>query len=169
MSVELMIRSCINRVPLCGCGSVEAMWEIVREVLKRSQAIQVRNDNWRADASAQAVDCKGFYDSMPEYDLSGTAVEFIAQVLDTAGFMEHGTSIAWAWPTARGKVLLAFLDKHGCNGEAWPAYATTVFESAEPFTMTDGEWQMFKFPDVSAFDVPGGKTLDEELNRARHA
>ena len=119
---RLVIRTLINKVPLCGCGSSSEMWTIVRDVLARAPG--------HTDLS--------FFEPMPERDLSATAVEFVAQVLSETGLLEHGSSIGFAWLTPGGEMLLAFLREYGTEshlGGPWPEWALAC-DASEPFCMT---------------------------------
>jgi len=125
---QLWIRTLVGRVPLCGCGSTDTMWSIVRAVLTRSRG-------FASDDRAL-----GFYDPMPELDLSAAAVEFAAQVLNQSDLMEHGSGIGWAWLTGGGLVLLEFLDQYGVDHGKWPEWVTSSTDP-EQFTLTDEEFQ----------------------------
>lgn len=153
------VRSMISRVPLCGCGSSERMWEIVRDALHRSQDI---TDTWDRERKAERetgvsrplVRVTGFYDPMDS--LPADAVEFVAQVLDTRGFLEHGSSIQCAWLTAAGRALLLFLRKYGVDRERWPEWAQSC-SGDEEFSMDDSEWRAFagkSRDEVSESNIP---------------
>jgi len=138
------IRTCVQKVPLCGCGSTDRMWEIVRDALQRSQDI---TDTWDREREEERISGKrgagrvvGFYEPMGS--LPADAVEFVAQVLDTSGFLEHGSSVQCAWLTAAGRALLLFLRKYGVDREKWPEWATQSMDP-EPFSLDAEKWRAF--------------------------
>jgi hypothetical protein len=128
-ATELQVRSALAKVPLCGCGSSDAMWSIVLAILDRAEDHEKRGS---------------FYDPMPDHGLSSNAVEFAAQALDSSDMTEHGSGIGWAWLTAAGKTVLLFLRKYGVDREKWPEWATTSVGS-EPFTLTPEQWRQWAF------------------------
>ena len=84
-----------DRLGLCPCGTGKE-WSVVHAILLRA-----KNRN------------ASFYDEMA--GVPGEWVEFAAKVLDEAGLLEHGGSIAWAWLTGDGERLLEYLDAN--NGK----------------------------------------------------
>ncbi len=116
---QAMVRTLVGSVPLCGCGTSEAMWLIVKAALGRA---------------AESNDAKvGFYTGMTIVDRDGDkhtlpplAVEFVAQVLNShgVGLLEHGTAVGYSWLTPQGKVLLAFLGAQP-NPDEWPEWVTS--------------------------------------------
>jgi hypothetical protein len=120
---QLQIRSIIHAVPLCGCGSSETMWKIVHDILKR--------------AAVSGAGRLSFYDPMPEHELSGIAVEFIAQALDKIELLEHGTGIGYAWLTRAGAMLLGFLDEFA-KPDSWPKWAKSC-PAGETFALSHRE------------------------------
>lgn len=98
---------CIWKLDLCGCGSGRT-WEIVLFLLEK----------------AEDHDKNGsFYD---DQENGFPWVEFGAHVLDSAGLLEHGTGIGWAWLTEEGRLLLRFLREFGWGKDdvEWPNWAT---------------------------------------------
>lgn len=90
----------LDKVNLCGCGT--SNWEYILWLLEKG-----------ADH-----DKNGSY-----YDMEGTeqrSIEFGAKVLDSWGFLEHGTGIGWAWLTDEGEGLLKWLRDQGCDDSLWP-------------------------------------------------
>lgn len=132
---ELHIRSIIHSIPLCGCGSTNTMWAIVRDMLRRAKA----HTEGPKEASVS------FYDPMPERHLSATATEFVAHVLGECDLLEHGSSIAWAWLTKAGAMLLEFLEEYP-DANAWPAWAFSC-PVGETFAMTSAEMRAAGFAD----------------------
>jgi len=156
---HIHIRTAIQKVPLCGCGSTDRMWEIVRDTLQRSQDITDRWDRDREEArrtgkGAAMGSVVGFYEPMGT--LPADAVEFVAQVLDVSGFLEHGSSVQCAWLTAAGRALLLFLRKYGVDKDAWPEWATMSM-NPEPFALDDRKWRAFSGgsrDEISEADIP---------------
>lgn len=102
MSIEdqLHMSCALQDLGLCGCGTTEK-WGILLLMLERA-----------TDRD------KSFYD--PIGDVPGAWVEFIAMVLDSHGFIEHGTSIGCAWLTPKGNAVLSFLRIYGTDQDEWP-------------------------------------------------
>jgi hypothetical protein len=125
---QLEISTVLDKIPLCGCGSSEGMWRTVLAILERSAGFRAAWD--RGDSP------DGFYSAMGDWP--PLAVEFAAQVLNTAGLMEHGTSVGWAWLTQAGKLVLEFLRKYGCDNDKWPEWASGPGE--EPRELTAEQW-----------------------------
>lgn len=121
---ELELRTALGKIPLCGCGSSDKMWQIVEAMLDRAADHETKGS---------------FYDPMPDLELSGTAVEFAAQVLDTSGMTEHGGGIGWAWLTEPGKLVLLFLRKYGHDTDKWPEYSQSS-SGNEEFMLSDEDW-----------------------------
>lgn len=92
-------------IRMCGCGS-ETKWHIIKMFLERSEHAEEGRES--------------FYQPMGE--ICGEAVEFIAHVLDGWGLLEHGSSIGWAWPTQKGRDVLAFLREYGTDSNKWPEW-----------------------------------------------
>ena len=91
------VRPIIDRLRLCGCGS-DAHWECVIELLSEAEA----------HSGDTPVPGPGFY--------RDKWFEFGAKVLDSWELLDHGTSIAWAWLTEDGALLLEFLRDFGTEG-----------------------------------------------------
>ena len=91
----------LEKVKLCGCGN--SNWPIILYLLE----------------IAEDHDKRGSF-----YQLEDGAVlgwrEFGAKVLDDWGLIEHGTGIGWAWLTAEGVSLLAWIRANGTDEDAWP-------------------------------------------------
>ena len=150
---KVLIRTALGRVPLCGCGSSERMWEIVRDILQRSQDITDTWDRERETEKASGaprplVRVVGFYDPMGDWPAD--AVEFAAQVLNESDFLEHGSSVQCAWLTAPGKVVLCFLRKYSCDGEKWPEWATSSI-GTELHSLDEAGWREFLSVDRDTF------------------
>lgn len=124
---QLAIRTIVSGVPLCGCGSTDRNWAIVRQMLERSEFLH------------SGTNGPSFYDPMPMHNLSGEAVEWISHALGNCTYplLEHGTSAGFAWLTEAGKVLLHFL-RENPDHENWPEYAESS-SADEPFTVSEKE------------------------------
>lgn len=150
------IRTAIHKVPLCGCGSTETMWGIVRAVLERNVPTNEPHDPR-----------PGCYDPMPEFELSRYGVEFVAQVLSETGFTAHGSGVGYGWLTGAGRLLLLFLRKYGTKGSGglrdmgdtsqgyWPIWADSCAPTSDTFEITDEEWRKLS-------NDHGGYENDEE-------
>jgi len=154
---ELEIRSALQRVPLCGCGSSDELWGLVRDILGRSLDITDAWDKQRAAGVTSYARVPAFYDPMG--DLPAIAVEFAAQVLGVAGLLEHGSSVQCAWLTAPGKLVLLFLRKFGCDYQKWPEWADSC-HSDEQFALDDAGWRSLASQDrdkVTEASIPDGE------------
>jgi|GEM_PF-1971485 len=145
---QLVIRSLVESVPLCGCGSSEAMWMIIQAALERA------SKPWPKDDVSKRA---GFYDAMDiarnddePIVLPPLAVEFVAQVLTTCDLMEHGGSVGGSWLTPQGKVLLEFLRIHPGPFE---------FDGPVPWAISCGTDETFEL------SAPELKRECEELTR----
>ena len=159
---ELEIRSALQRVPICGCGSSDELWGLVRDILGRSLDItdtwdRQRDEERRTGAPVPLARASGFYEPMG--DLPALAVEFAAHVLSHVDLLEHGSSVQCAWLTAPGKLVLLFLRKFGCDREKWPEWADTSTGS-DAFALATDEWRVLMSQDhhdITAESIPDGK------------
>jgi hypothetical protein len=107
------IYNIVDRIRICTCGSSNAGWEIVLEVLE--EAVAHSHDSLTKDKA----DPKGFY--------RDRYFEFAAKVCDSWGLLDHGTGIGWAWPTEDGELFLRFLHDFGTDDTfeegKWPEWA----------------------------------------------
>lgn len=147
-TTKRVIRTAIHRVPLCGCGSPQRMWEYVRAVLRRV-ADNAATPYYGPDGKANPPR-PSCYDAMTEPEMSADFVQFVAHVLSAVDLTEHGSSVAWGWLTGGGKLLLAFLDKYGCDpgsdqkgyvGPKWPKWAQSSNPEIDEFECPPDEWQ----------------------------
>lgn len=97
-SRAIQIRTIIERMGLCGCGS-GAHWACVLTLLERAED---HDKNGSFYQWAKGAD-----------DPRDAWVEFGAKVLDSWDLIEHGTGIGYAWLTDDGKLLLDFLRDFG--------------------------------------------------------
>jgi len=154
---ELEIRSALQRVPLCGCGSSDDLWGLVRDILGRSLDITDTWDRQRAEGQTSFARATGFYEPMG--DIPALAVEFAAHVLSHADLLEHGSSVQCAWLTAPGKLVLLFLRKFGCDREKWPEWADSC-HSDEEFALDGASWRALVSKDrdeVTEASIPDGE------------
>jgi hypothetical protein len=105
------LREKLGAMQICGCGSSDSPWNVVKLLLDRALSLEVKN----------FFNEKTFYDEAE--DASGRWVEFGAKVLDSYGLLEHGTSIGCAWLTDDGRLLLRFIDEFGQEDSDWPEWA----------------------------------------------
>jgi hypothetical protein len=101
-------------------------WGLVLAMLERAN----RNSDDSTVVGDGPIDpsqCRfvSFYDAMPEFGLSGSAVEFIAHVFNGSwDLFEHGTGVGSSWLTEDGRDLMLFLQQYGTNPEEWPEWIT---------------------------------------------
>lgn len=104
---DLMDYFIYERLELCGCGNPEHTYEILRRLL-----------NLRAKWSKNEIT----YPEVKERDLrdlgldTNTGVgngilQFLLYVLDSKGFMSHGSSVQGAWLTEEGNMFLDVLNE----------------------------------------------------------
>lgn len=91
---------------LCGCGSPEDTYEVIRRYL------HIRKARFRDDLSydlvkeSYNVNLHMDYDDSIQYGM----LQFLAYVLDSYGFTTHGGGIGGCWLTEDGERLLTVLD-----------------------------------------------------------
>lgn len=115
----IRIHDIVSRIGLCTCGTDEAGWKIVLEVLKEGAA-----HGYNSETKKEA-DPKGFY--------RDRHFEFAAKVCDSWGLLEHGTGIGWAWLTPDGKLFLRFLNDFDTDDNIWPDWVH-VHQAWDPET-----------------------------------
>lgn len=76
---------------ICGCGLPDTAYDRVYEMLCRARD--------REDLIPRALD-----------DLVLGYMYFMAHMLNDRGFIEHGSSIDWAWISDKGLALIEFID-----------------------------------------------------------
>ena len=106
-----------EKMGLCGCGSPEDTYEVIRRYL------HIRKARFRDDLSydlvkeSYNVNLHMDYDDSIQYGM----LQFLAYVLDDYGFTEHGSGIGGCWLTEDGERLLTVLDawyeSGGCVSE----------------------------------------------------
>jgi hypothetical protein len=157
--VELRIRTIVGKMPFCGCGDPTLMWKIVLAMLERIET-SVKSGYYDETGRPRNPPLPSCYDPMPEYDLSGNAVQFVAHVLNNANLTEHGTSVGFGWLTAPGALILRFLRKYkDVDNDKWPEYADSA-DSADDFRMSDEAWRKFEDDtrdEADAVDIPDGE------------
>lgn len=85
----------INDLGICGCGWHDVFVAEVLNVLRTLRDKGSLFDNW----TMLHPDGFGNY-----------GAELLLNVMDNAGLLEHGTSIAGSWATDKGKRLLEIMD-----------------------------------------------------------
>ena len=113
---ELLIKPLMGyymyeKLGLCGCGSPEDTYEIIRRYL------HIRKDKYDSNLSYDEVCDRYMSDLRIDYsdELQYGMLQFLTYVLDSHGFTEHGGSVGGCWLTERGEMLLTVLD-------AWHEY-----------------------------------------------
>lgn len=106
-----------EKMGLCGCGSPEDTYEVIRRYL------HIRKARFRDDLSydlvkeSYNVNLHMDYDDSIQYGM----LQFLAYVLDSYGFTTHGGGIGGCWLTEDGERLLTVLDawyeSGGCVNE----------------------------------------------------
>lgn len=104
---------------MCGCGNPEASYELVRDIL-----VQVADDQHEGTSHART--------------LVGNlgAHQLIFAALETAGLLDHGTTIDSAWLTDKGRWYAAALR----TIEVWDAIADAGYPHGGE-GCTDACWQ----------------------------
>jgi hypothetical protein len=87
---------------LCACGS-DGPHQVIQEVLERCSLWSTKSLPTWARRHLRL--------DYPMRDASGRWVELVAKMLDSKGFLEHGSSIGGSWLTICGKALLAVLQR----------------------------------------------------------
>lgn len=95
-----------EKLNLCGCGSPDDTYEVIRRYL------HIRKDWYSKDISYEEVieryKTDLFIDT--DNDIHYGILQFLMYVLDENGFTEHGSSVGGCWLTKNGERLLAVLD-----------------------------------------------------------
>ena len=98
MNIDFVIHTdleaLINELGICGCGNPELAYKAVHEMLKRSSSKE-----------ESTITC-----AMDNDDTAIPYIYFMAYVLDSLGFLEHGSSIRCSWLTEKGENLLKALE-----------------------------------------------------------
>jgi hypothetical protein len=84
-----VVRNIIQEMGLCSCGY--SHWEVVRDLLSYA-------GNREKGGRGFSVDAK---------------TELLAKFLDASGLLDHGCSIAFAWLSDDGQILLDFFNDFG--------------------------------------------------------
>ena len=105
--VEDIIEKCMDEfiyedLKLCGCGSPERTWEIIRLIL-----IAQSQDGYENRINMLNNICNINIEDSNNYD---GLIQFVLYVLDDHEFLEHGSSIGGAWLTEKGKLFLDLLN-----------------------------------------------------------
>lgn len=100
-----------EKLHLCGCGSPEDTYEVIRRYL------HIRKD-WRDNSVPYEKVIERYKTDLgidADNNMHYGILQFLMYVLDDNGFTEHGSSVGGCWLTKNGEMLLAVLD-------AWKAY-----------------------------------------------
>lgn len=105
--IENIIEDCMNEftyedLKLCGCGSPEKTWEIIRLIL-----IAQNQDKWEDKKNKFSDICNVNIEDNDNYN---GLIQFVLYVLDDHEFLEHSSSIGGAWLTEKDKLFLDLLN-----------------------------------------------------------
>jgi hypothetical protein len=105
--IEDIVEDCLKEfhyedLGLCGCGSPEETYEVIRKILN----IQSSDKDWRTKQREFSEICNA---DMNNENYNGL-IQFVLYVLDNKGFLEHGSSISGSWLTEKGKIYLDLLN-----------------------------------------------------------
>lgn len=87
---------------LCGCGSPESTYEVIRLIL-----IAQNQTDWDNKQNSFNKICGLNMALNDNYD---GLIQFVLYILDSHEFLEHGGSIGGAWLTEKGKLFLDLLN-----------------------------------------------------------
>lgn len=110
---------------LCGCGSPEYTYEIIRRYLHIRKDEYDRNLSYDKTCDRYMVDLHINCSYESQYGM----LRFLMYILDSRGFTEHSSSIGGCWLTERGEMLLMVLD-------AWHEYSKKWKENSVCLTIT---------------------------------
>lgn len=95
-----------EKLGLCGCGSPEDTYEIIRRYLHVRKDAHDGNlpynevyDRYMSDLHINCSD-----------ELQYGILQFLMYILDSYGFTEHGCSVSGCWLTESGEMLMIVLD-----------------------------------------------------------
>lgn len=104
--IRYIVEDCLSEfnddLGLCGCGSPEETYEVIRRILN----IQSSNANWGTRQRQFSEICNADIDNENYNGL----IQFVLYILDDKGFLEHGSSIGGAWLTKKGEIYLDLLN-----------------------------------------------------------
>lgn len=97
-------------IDMCGCGSPEDTYEMIRRLL------HIRNNWFNGGNTTELWKQKNEqYNTQLHIDhkdnMNYGMLQFVMYMLDSCGILEHGSSIGGSWLTKLGKMYLEVLDK----------------------------------------------------------
>lgn len=95
-----------EKMDLCGCGIPENTYEAIRRYLRIRKSCFEENLSWEDVTERYRTNLHIDYDDSMNYGI----LQFLAYILDSYGFTEHGSSVGGCWLTREGEKLLVVLD-----------------------------------------------------------
>lgn len=95
-----------EKMNLCGCGVPENTYEAIRRYLRIRKSCFEENISWENVTECYRTNLHIDYDDPMNYGI----LQFLAYILDSYGFTEHGSSVGGCWLTKEGERLLTVLD-----------------------------------------------------------
>ena len=96
----------IEKMDMCGCDVPEDTYEAIRRYLHIRKSCFAENLSWEDVIKRYGTDLHIDYNDSMNYGM----LQFLAYILDSYGFTEHGSSIGGCWLTKDGERLLTVLD-----------------------------------------------------------
>jgi hypothetical protein len=123
---DMLTEECVKfflyeQLDICGCGSPWDTAKVIRDFLTILNKYEIIN---RENKDSKNFDHRKLYDEkwleinslcgihITENDNYYGLIQFLMYVLDTKGFLEHGSGIGGAWMTDEGRMLLYVLSKY---------------------------------------------------------
>ena len=104
---ELMDHFSYEIMDMCGCGSPDYTYEMIRRVL------HIRKEWFETDDMPYDVKVKRYEENLHinyENTMNYGMLQFVLYMLDSKGIVEHGSSIGGCFLTELGKMYLTVLD-----------------------------------------------------------
>ena len=95
-----------EKMDLCGCGIPEDTYEAIRRYLRIRKSCFEENLSWEDITERYRANLHIDYDDSMNHGI----LQFLAYILDSYGFTEHGSSVGGCWLTEEGERLLTVLD-----------------------------------------------------------
>lgn len=95
-----------EKLDLCGCGSPEDTYEIIRRYLHVRKDAHDGNLPYNEVCDRYMSDLHINYSDEIQYGM----LQFLMYILDSHGFTEHGSSVGGCWLTESGEMFLTVLD-----------------------------------------------------------
>lgn len=105
--INNIIEECMNEfifedLHLCGCGSPESTTKVIKMILTAQNQKEYKDKQKMFNSICEInIDENNNYDGL---------IQFVLYILDSHGFLEHGSSISGAWLTEKGKLFLELLN-----------------------------------------------------------